>query len=86
MRKLWTEPVVNVQGSYHRLDRAGLNPLLYFPFTEGPCAERDAASVSESGMLWANLNMTWIVDPLAFHPFLPQGRSGDAVVSTTTHL
>lgn len=27
MRKLWTEPVVNFQGSYHRLDRAGINPL-----------------------------------------------------------
>jgi alkanesulfonate monooxygenase SsuD/methylene tetrahydromethanopterin reductase-like flavin-dependent oxidoreductase (luciferase family) len=27
MRKLWTEPVVNFKGSYHHLDRAGLNPL-----------------------------------------------------------
>src|SRR5688500_2391031 len=26
MRKLWTEPVVNFEGSYHRLDRAGINP------------------------------------------------------------
>src|SRR6267143_1426974 len=27
MRKLWTEPVVTFKGSYHHLDRAGLNPL-----------------------------------------------------------
>src|SRR6266511_1030020 len=27
MRKLWTEPVVNFKGSYHHLDRAGINPL-----------------------------------------------------------
>jgi alkanesulfonate monooxygenase SsuD/methylene tetrahydromethanopterin reductase-like flavin-dependent oxidoreductase (luciferase family) len=27
MRKLWTEPVVTFQGSYHHLDRAGINPL-----------------------------------------------------------
>lgn len=27
MRKLWTEPIVNFQGSYHHLDRAGINPL-----------------------------------------------------------
>src|SRR2546426_175935 len=27
MRKLWTEPVVNFKGSYHLLDRAGINPL-----------------------------------------------------------
>src|ERR687892_1562373 len=27
MRKLWTEPVVNFHGSYHHLDRAGINPL-----------------------------------------------------------
>jgi len=27
MRKLWTEPIVNFKGSYHHLDRAGLNPL-----------------------------------------------------------
>ena len=27
MRKLWTEPIVKFQGSYHQLDRAGINPL-----------------------------------------------------------
>src|SRR5438309_856290 len=27
MRKLWTEPVVTFKGSYHHLDRAGINPL-----------------------------------------------------------
>jgi probable F420-dependent oxidoreductase len=27
MRKLWTEPVVTFDGSYHHLDRAGINPL-----------------------------------------------------------
>src|SRR5438094_5414057 len=27
MRKLWTEPIVSFEGSYHRLDRAGINPL-----------------------------------------------------------
>src|SRR5262245_54414527 len=27
MRKLWTEPVVTFKGSYHQLDRAGINPL-----------------------------------------------------------
>jgi alkanesulfonate monooxygenase SsuD/methylene tetrahydromethanopterin reductase-like flavin-dependent oxidoreductase (luciferase family) len=27
MRKLWTEPIVNFKGTYHQLDRAGLNPL-----------------------------------------------------------
>ena len=27
MRKLWTEPVVSFKGSYHHLDRAGINPL-----------------------------------------------------------
>jgi probable F420-dependent oxidoreductase len=27
MRKLWTEPVVTFEGAYHRLDRAGINPL-----------------------------------------------------------
>jgi probable F420-dependent oxidoreductase len=27
MRKLWTEPVVTFEGKYHRLDRAGINPL-----------------------------------------------------------
>src|SRR5439155_6273864 len=27
IRKLWTEPVVTFKGSYHHLDRAGINPL-----------------------------------------------------------
>jgi probable F420-dependent oxidoreductase len=27
MRKLWTEPVVTFEGSYHRVTEAGLNPL-----------------------------------------------------------
>ena len=27
MRKLWTEPTVTFDGAYHRLDRAGINPL-----------------------------------------------------------
>ena len=27
MRKLWTEPVVNFQGSYHRFDRAGVTHM-----------------------------------------------------------
>jgi probable F420-dependent oxidoreductase len=27
MRKLWTEPVLDYQGKWHRIDRAGLNPL-----------------------------------------------------------
>src|SRR5207244_1344161 len=27
MRKLWTEPVVTFKGSYHHLDRTGINPL-----------------------------------------------------------
>jgi len=27
MRKLWTEPIVNFEGAYHHLDRAGINPL-----------------------------------------------------------
>src|SRR5881296_3866417 len=27
MRKLWTEPVVTFKGSFHHLDRAGINPL-----------------------------------------------------------
>jgi probable F420-dependent oxidoreductase len=27
MRQLWTEPLVDFEGSYHRLDRAGINPL-----------------------------------------------------------
>jgi probable F420-dependent oxidoreductase len=27
LRKLWTEPVVTFTGKYHRIDRAGINPL-----------------------------------------------------------
>jgi probable F420-dependent oxidoreductase len=27
MRALWTEPVVDLEGTWHRVDRAGLNPL-----------------------------------------------------------
>ena len=27
MRRLWTEPVVDFQGRWHRVDRAGINPL-----------------------------------------------------------
>jgi probable F420-dependent oxidoreductase len=27
MRKLWTEPTVTFDGTFHRLDRAGINPL-----------------------------------------------------------
>src|SRR5438093_6646959 len=27
MRTLWTEPVVTFKGSYHHLDRVGINPL-----------------------------------------------------------
>ena len=27
MRRLWTEPVVDLEGRWHRVDRAGLNPL-----------------------------------------------------------
>lgn len=27
MRRLWTEPVVNFTGRWHRVDRAGINPL-----------------------------------------------------------
>src|SRR5439155_9884647 len=27
MRRLWTEPVVDFTGRWHRVDRAGLNPL-----------------------------------------------------------
>jgi probable F420-dependent oxidoreductase len=27
MRKLWTEPLVSFKGTYHQLDRVGINPL-----------------------------------------------------------
>jgi len=27
LRRLWTEPIVDFQGRWHRIDRAGLNPL-----------------------------------------------------------
>ena len=31
MRRLWTEPVLDYTGQFHRIDRSGLRPLLSAP-------------------------------------------------------
>ena len=48
LRQLWTEPVVDFAGSWHRIDRAGLNPLpgrripVWFGGFSDPAFERAA--------------------------------------------
>jgi hypothetical protein len=56
MRRLWTEPVVDFTGRFHRVDRAGLRPLLGTPvptwlggFSE---AQQDRCGRIGDGFLW----------------------------------
>src|SRR5215831_6815555 len=55
MRKLWTEPVVTFTGAYHRLDRAGINPLPVqrpIPIWIGGMAEPVLKRVAQIGDGW----------------------------------
>jgi probable F420-dependent oxidoreductase len=57
MRQLWTERVVDFTGKFHRIDRAGLRPLLDKPvpiwfggFSE---AQQDRAARLADGFIWS---------------------------------
>ena len=55
MRKLWTEPVVTFKGSYHQIDRAGINPLPVqrpIPVWMGGSADVVMKRIGETGDGW----------------------------------
>ena len=56
MRRLWSEPIVDIDTEFHRIDRAGLNPLLDRPvpiwfggFSE---AQQDRCARIGDGFIW----------------------------------
>ena len=57
LRRLWSEPVLDVTGAFHRIDRAGLNPLLERPvpiwFGGFSKVQQDRCARIGDGMLWA---------------------------------
>lgn len=56
LRRLWSEPLLDVDTPFHRIDRAGLNPLLDRPvpiwFGGFSDAQQDRCARIGDGMLW----------------------------------
>ncbi|MCY4256949.1 MAG: TIGR03619 family F420-dependent LLM class oxidoreductase [bacterium] len=62
MRRLWSEPVLDFTGDHHRVDRAGLNPLLEQPvpiwFGGFAKVQQDRCARLGDGFMWAG-NTSW---------------------------
>jgi probable F420-dependent oxidoreductase len=56
LRRLWAEPILDVDTEFHRIDRAGLNPLLDRPipiwFGGFSAVQQDRCARIGDGMLW----------------------------------
>ncbi|MFN2464004.1 MAG: LLM class F420-dependent oxidoreductase [Candidatus Dormibacteria bacterium] len=66
MRRLWTEPVVDFQGDFHRVSQAGINPLpaRAIPVWMGGTDPRAKARIARVADGWM-MNMPTEVDPRA---------------------
>jgi len=62
LRRFWSEPVIDFTGDHHRIDRAGLNPLLDKPvpiwFGGFAKVQQDRCARIGDGFLWAG-NTSW---------------------------
>ena len=62
LRRFWSEPVIDFTGDHHRIDRAGLNPLLERPvpiwFGGFAKVQQDRCARIGDGFMWAG-NTSW---------------------------
>ncbi len=62
LRRFWSEPVVDYAGDHHKIDRAGLNPLLEHPvpiwFGGFAKVQQDRCARIGDGFMWSG-NTSW---------------------------
>ncbi len=84
LRRFWSEPVVDFTGDHHRIDRAGLNPLLEQPvpiwFGGFAQVQQDRCARLGDGFMWAG-NTSWSRKGIQFirQRAAEVGRDPDAI-------